>query len=170
MTIAFEDILQKTVADACVALSTAPRKKLAAVTLFDLILGDSGLHTYLHGVYLIFAQGGDPLLYVGRVHGPQFIERFPAHFALGTGSWQNVFVKRHQEATGAPDLASAAQRAADCELLLLLSPPMYAAKLEALFLRFLGAKYYRRKERAGLPPTISPCSTVASILNVSPVP
>ena len=170
MTIAFEDILQKTVSDACVAISTAPRKKLASVTLFDLILGDSGQHAYLHGVYMIFAQGGEPLLYVGRVHGPQFIERFPAHFALGTGSWQNVFVTRHQEATRAPDLASAAQRAAHCELLLLLSPPMYAARLEALFMRFLQPTYNRRKERAGLPLTISPSSTIASLLNVPPAP
>ena len=143
-------------------IRNAPRKRMADVTLFDLILGDSGPHQHLHGIYLLFAKGGDPILYVGRVRGPQFIERFPAHFALGTGSWQNVFLKHHQAHTGAVDLAAAAVGASDCELLLLLSPPELAAKLEALFIRFLRPAYNRARPNAGLPGAIPSDSTLAS--------
>jgi hypothetical protein len=141
MTIAIEDILPKTLQDACAMLTEATRKRMADVTLYDLILGPSGRHRHLHGVYLIFSpQNGMPL-YIGRVRGPQFIERFPAHFALGKGSWQNVFLKHHQRHIAAVDLEAAAIAASDCELLLLLSPPEMAAKLEALLIRFLHPTY-----------------------------
>jgi len=113
---------------------------------------------------MIFSKGGDSILYVGRVHGPQFIERFPSHFALGTGSWQNQFLKHHWRETKTPNLAAAAMDASDCELLLLLSEPLDAARLEALWIRFLQPAYNRAKPKAGLPTSFPEGATIESLL------
>ena len=171
MTLAVEEILPKTVEEACAMIKSVRRKRVADVTLFDLILNASGQHRHLHGVYFVFAAGGGSILYIGRVQSPQFIERFPAHFALGAGCWQNQFLRHHLTATGADDFATAAIRASDCELLLLLSPQCHAAKLEALLIRLLRPSYNKKQPKAGLPTVIPPDSTIQFVLdgNVPPI-
>ena len=164
MTVTIDDIRAKTIEEAAVIIKSANRKRLADVTIFDLILNVSGQHPYLHGVYMIFSKGGDSILYIGRVQGPQFIERFPSHFALGTRSWQNQFLKHHWRETKTPDLAAAAIGASDCELLLLLSDPLDAARLEALWIRFLRPAYNRTKPTAGLAASFPEGATIESLL------
>lgn len=170
MTITLEALLPETVAGCAAAIRKAAKKRLADVTLFDLILGPEKPHPHHHGAYLVFSPGGDQLLYVGRVQGPQFIERLPAHFALGEGSWQNQFLKHHRNRTSAVSLANAAFGAGNCELLLVLSPPEHAAKLEALLIRAMLPAYNVSQPKSGLPSSISPDLTLQVILKHEALP
>lgn len=118
---------------------------------------------------MLFSQGGHQVLYVGRVQSPQFIERLPAHFALGEGSWQNQFLKHHRDTNSQETLEAAAVRAADCELLLILAPPHQAARLEALLIEVTLPTYNLKKPKAGLPSPIPRDSTLRDVLEPLPL-
>jgi hypothetical protein len=164
MVISIDQIRDKTVKEAAELIKARPRKRLGDLRIFDLILVDDKEHQHVHGVYFFFSGSGNCLLYVGRVQSPQFIERIPAHFAIGEGSWQNRFLKSHREEAGLGSLAAAAADSANCEILLLLAPPEFAAVLEALWIRQLKPKYNKRKPSMPFGGAFTPDWTINEIL------
>lgn len=150
MKINYDDISGLGVSDLKEEIYSHERMRLSELTLFDLILDGAKANRYVHGVYFFFDPRIDQLLYVGKVQSPQFIERLPAHLAIGEGSWSNQFLKSHRKRIGVESLESAAIDAKECELLLLLAPPDFSNKIEALLIWALKPIYNRTRPKAGI--------------------
>ena len=163
MKITFEDIQDLNVADLAERIAASEKKTLEDVTLFDLILDGDTEQKHVHGVYFFFDTAGEIPLYIGKVQSPQFIERLPCHLAVGEGSWSNQFLKSHRDKTKAASLSAAAVSARKCQILLLLAPPKFTPRLEALCIRQLKPTYNKTKPRSGLPNQIDDGTTIRSL-------
>ena len=128
-------------------LSAAPKKLLGEVRLFDLVLvGDSRL-THTHGIYCFYDRDGRTCLYVGKVEGPQFIERLPSHLSLSEGSWFNQFMRGMKEEYASFERAALAAR--QCMLVIIPMPSQFVAPAERILIERLNPRLNKKRSKSG---------------------
>jgi hypothetical protein len=128
-------------------LSKAKKKVLGEVRLFDLIVADNTPLACCHGIYCFYAPDGTTCLYVGKVEGPQFIERLPSHLSLSEGSWFNQFMRGLKDET--TSFAEAANVAKDCMLILIPIQSEFVKIAEKVLIERLNPKLNKRKSKSG---------------------
>ncbi len=119
----------------------AGKKRLADITLYDLIIPDN------HGIYFFFAPDGATCLYVGKNSSLQFVERMGSHFAVDQTSWHNHFLKYYKAQHKVASLIETAQAVADCRLLLMPVTSELISSAEKFFRVALSPVLNRRKAR-----------------------
>jgi hypothetical protein len=119
MILPFKSIEALSVAEAIKSITTAPKKQIRDIKLFDFIMQGGTEISGVHGIYFYFAPDGETCLYVGKNSSQQYIERIPWHFAISEGSWQNHFLKYFRKYYNYGTLFEAAKKIGDCHILLM---------------------------------------------------
>lgn len=144
MILPFRRIEVLSIQEAVSEITTAPKKRLRDVQLFDFIMHDGQeLPDGVNGIYFFFAPNSTTCLYVGKNSSPQFIERIPWHFAISEASWQNHFLKYYKKSHQSASLFEAAKDAEECQILLMPVPleDGLIARAEDLFRVFQRPKF-----------------------------
>ena len=89
--ISYEEIMNRSVADVLIQLSSLKGKALSSLTLRDLSYAEGRYIFPGHGVYLF--RKGTEIVYVGKVRNMSFVERIPKHFDLRHAGWFNRLLK-----------------------------------------------------------------------------
>ena len=147
MILPFDTLKSCKLAELSGLVTSTPKKRLDSLCLFDFILYQESELPFVHGIYAFFDTTGEKCLYVGRVLGPQFIERVPAHFAIGNGSRYNQFLRAHKESNDFLNLADAAISARSCQFLLMPMPHALIRRAEELLILLLAPNYNKRIPR-----------------------
>jgi len=143
----YESLSNSRLSDLGSLLSGAPKKVLGEVRLFDLIMTGDTLLVHVHGIYCFYDRYGITCLYVGKVEGPQFIERVPAHLSPSEGSWFNQFMRGMKGEYASFDIAALVAR--QCMLVIIPMPLPFVARAELILIERLNPRLNKKRSKSG---------------------
>ncbi|WBS01532.1 hypothetical protein OU994_25160 [Pseudoduganella sp. SL102] len=101
ISIRLQDIRELSLSDIVKLLHESPKRQLAELTLFDMLLRDGKDEhgAFRHGVYLFFNEAG-ACTYVGKCSSSHFAHRIGGHFGMSPKYGMNTYLRRTVKSLG----------------------------------------------------------------------